>query len=105
MKVEYTVISTFSAAHVVEGRHCGHNYTVEVTQVEPNTDIGHALDSILAELHERTLEDMMPGAETSSLGVAAWLMERLALRFPRLTRVSVSSTDKERVAVLRDPTR
>ena len=47
----------------------------------------------------------MPGAETSSLGVAAWLMERLALRFPRLTRVSVSSTDKERVAVLRDPTR
>ena len=55
MKVEYTVISTFSAAHVVEGRHCGHNYTVEVTQVEPNTDIGHALDSILAELHERTL--------------------------------------------------
>jgi hypothetical protein len=105
VKVEYTVISTFSAAAVEDGRLSGHNYVVEATQVEANADIKHALASLVVELDGRQLEDMMPGADTSAAGVAAWLMERLALRFPRLVRVSVQSTGTERVAVLRDPTR
>jgi 6-pyruvoyl-tetrahydropterin synthase len=105
VKLEYTVTQTFSAAHRSDGRLCGHNYTVSVTQVEENRDIVHALASIIAELDERQLEDMMPAATTTPAGIAAWFVERLALRFPRLVRVTVAPNEKERVSVMRDPTR
>lgn len=49
-----------------------------------------ALGELAAELSGRILEDMMPGAATTTLGIAAWAMERLALRLPKLTRLEVT---------------
>lgn len=93
MKISFTVGRTFSASHQPLhdgsiGRH-GHDFRVEVTVAGSNYDLGPALNLVTDELEGRSLEDMMPGAETAVSGIASWFVERLALTFPKLTRVTV----------------
>lgn len=52
-------------------------------------NIDDALEALVLELEGRVLEDMMPGAATTLLGIATWSMERLAGVLPKLTRVEV----------------
>lgn len=59
------------------------------------------LKELVAELDGRILDDMMLGATTTLHGIAAWVMERLALTIPRLLRVEVAEEGR-RVSVERD---
>lgn len=48
-----------------------------------------ALENLVRELNDRSLNAMMPGGVTTPNGVALWIMERLSLNFPRITTVTV----------------
>jgi hypothetical protein len=63
--------------------------------------LSQALSHLVDELDGRVLEDMMPGASTTLLGIASWVMERLALPILKLQRVLIEE-DGHGVAVERD---
>lgn len=71
-----------------ETRPHGHDWrlVVEVSGDEEDR-IEYALRDIAKELHGRSLEDMMPGAATTATGIAQFVMERMALRYPGVCRV------------------
>lgn len=89
----------FSASHSnglshtkADTRPHGHDFRVTVeAKVDETPEIHDALFALTTEFHGRCLEDMMPGAATDATGIAAWLMERLSLRFPALIRVDVQA--------------
>jgi 6-pyruvoyl-tetrahydropterin synthase len=108
---------SFSAAHQLEDvenhdQVHGHVYAVEVTCLsrydqakkrvaQDPAGIHATLKDILAELHNRDLNVMLTGAEPTLEGVAAWVMDRMALNWP-VVRCSVTSEDGLKVEVVRE---
>lgn len=91
----------FSAAHkggishtilTTETRQHGHDWRVVVeAKIDEQEAIEYAINDIAAELRGRVLEEMMPGAATTATGIATWIMERLAMRFPEIVKVDIQA--------------
>ena len=94
-----SLTTTFNSIHahgnLPSGAH-GHRFivraTVEVGSVVP--PLRENLDSIRAELHERSIMMMLPAVDQSALGLAAWAFERLSGPLPKLERVTVYEDDE-----------
>jgi 6-pyruvoyl-tetrahydropterin synthase len=90
--------ATFEAAHRhLEGRLHGHHWTVlawittDIAGYTPGWGDGlhDDLSSVVVELDQRDLADMIPGGAPSPLVVANWIFERLASRVDGLCEVRV----------------
>lgn len=85
-----------------------HGHRFHVRAVEQGTDAGVGSDlpvdlrSVLIELDHHPLGDMLVGGSQTLEGIAAWIMERLLSRRPRLTKVEVWVDDDRRVGVTRE---
>lgn len=99
---------TFSSSHLdpTHGQYL-HGHTFRVKAIEQGTDsgvrddLGTDLSSIVGELDMRPLGDMLVGGSQTLEGIAAWIMERLLSRHPKLTTVEVWVGD-DRVGILRE---
>ena len=84
----------------------GHRFWVKAT--EQGTDAGVKTDlpldlrAVLLELEGHPLGDMLVGGSQTLSGIAAWIMERLLTRRPRLTEVEVWIDDEYRVGITRE---
>ena len=102
----------FSAGHSggishtkADTRPHGHDFRVVVeAKIDETAEINEALFALTGEFMGRDLEDMMPGAATDATGIAAWVMERLSLRFPAVSKVDVQAAGHHGY-VLREPRR
>lgn len=92
-----TVRASFAATHKdkAEGPHLhGHSFVVSASERDPGeASLRDDLQAVARELDRRDLGEMLVGGEQSYHSVAAWVMERLALRHPRLMSVEVSVAD------------
>lgn len=101
-----TASVTFASTHRLESegphRH-GHTFHVEATELGTEGgvryDLHPDLASIVFELDLHDLDDMLVGGSQSLDGIAAWIMERLLLRHPRLTTVEVWTADHPEVRI------
>ncbi len=81
----------------------GHHYDVRVAvtgDLDPKTgwprasdDLVQALESLCEELHGEDLNAMIPGVATTPLGIAAYIRERLLLRYPKILEVRVECSN------------
>jgi hypothetical protein len=99
----------FDSSHLDPG--CGpylHGHRFHVKAHEEGTDAGVRADlptdlrAVLLELDQHPLGDMLVGGAQTLAGIAAWIMERLLSRRPRLTEVEVWTDDDYRVGVTRE---
>jgi 6-pyruvoyltetrahydropterin/6-carboxytetrahydropterin synthase len=104
--LEYS--SRFRASHVLDGHpFCGkmHGHTFKVfvkvvgdpepevfNMVANDNDLMTVVDTTLEELDNRHLNDMLPALIPSAQGVAAWLWERLQMKF-QLYEVTIWQDD------------
>ena len=107
----------FSAAHQIPDSELhsephGHAYIVRVTcesrfdqakkRVAVDADeLRHALEVLLEELNLRDLNVMLTGAEPTLEGIAAWILDRMALQWP-VVRCEVKSELSTCVEVTRE---
>lgn len=103
---QITVSAHFASTHrePAEGPHL-HGHTFKVSATELGNDAGVRadtlldLEAVLSELHLHNLDEMLLGGSQTLDGIAAWVMERLLNRHPRLVRVEVSTADQPGVIV------
>lgn len=90
--------ASFSSAHVQGDSHRGdagtrlhgHDFQVWVRAKCPwASAIMSDVAAIAEELNGRQLEDMMPASSTDAAGISAWFLERLSMKYPLITEVSV----------------
>lgn len=90
--------ASFSSAHSqgdshrgsAETRLHGHDFHVWVRAKCPwSSSIMSDVSAIADELNGRQLEDMMPGSATDAAALAAWFLERLIMKYPLITEVSI----------------
>jgi 6-pyruvoyl-tetrahydropterin synthase len=97
---------SFDATHhdPLESHHLhGHHFTVEVTeQTEVTTDIRRNLEAICNELHLHQLNDMLVGGSQTGQGIASWVMERLLINHPKITRLELWWDPDFRYGITRD---
>lgn len=113
-----TVMASFDAGHSIkaierEFRNHGHNWTVSATITgEPDPATGWPrgseklkpdLEALVAELHLRNLDEMLPGVVSSPIFLAASFLEKLALVHPKITAVEVECSDGTIGRVTRSP--
>lgn len=103
--------ATFASTHrdEREGPHLhGHTFKVTATELGNDAGVKYELDpdlgAVLDELHLKSLDDMLTGGSQTLDGLAAWVMERLLSRHPRLVRVDIATFDAPGtvVSVLRE---
>ena len=117
--MQYFVVAdwAFSSAHRIEGSELhgethGHRYGVRVIcesrydQAKKRTYVDadalhQALKTLLEELNLRDLNVMLTGAEPTLEGIAAWVMDRMALEWP-VVRCEVNSELGTAVEVTRE---
>lgn len=89
----------------------GHRFRIQVTTlVRYDSKTGQTSDSELVdqlqllrlELHDRSLNDMLPGVPSTAAGLAAYVMERLSLAHPRLYKVRVWQTPEDCITLTRE---
>lgn len=84
----------------------GHRFWVSATEQGTDagvrTDLPADLRAVLLELDNHPLGDMLVGGAQTLDGIAAWVMERLLTRRPRLTDVQVWIDDDYRVGITRE---
>ena len=92
-----TTTVTFDSTHQdeKEGPHLhGHTFTVSVTEKASLEGLCSTLQADLTtvtrSLHLHTLSDMLYGGAQTLDGVGAWIVERLLLEHPHITRVEVA---------------
>jgi len=114
--VFYTVTATVAidANHTVGDDHvdCGHRWTVTVETREffdlskgrllPAYDLQSNLFELLLPLRHRSLNEMIPAVTPLPEGLATWVAEQLALRFPDLTTVTVEASYGTHVTLHRE---
>lgn len=101
---------SFSAAHQTVSGHSpdglvhGHEWTVEMeTASEYDQSLETAVGMLLPEFGGKDLGKMI--ARPDGLGLAAHLLERFALTYPRLVRVTVHEGSHLSSTVRREPRR
>lgn len=102
----------FDAAHNPVGWVCpytsgmhGHRYSIRAyrsshyveASAHSTPDLRESLLAIRTELQGTVIDNMMVGADTSLMGIATWMLERL----PLATAIRVSTEDDEAVEVHR----
>jgi 6-pyruvoyltetrahydropterin/6-carboxytetrahydropterin synthase len=108
MEISTTVTASFDAGHAIPAleactRPHGHHFTVAVTvtgELDPKTGwirgseaLAVAVDLIATELHREDLNSMLPGVIPGPVPLAAYFLDRLAARFPRIVQVEVTQSD------------
>lgn len=104
MKHSYTIARQFAAGHSIVGhplcRHQhGHDWTITVTAsgiltIDAQGDIQARLNAFVDELRGKNLNDLNPAGTPSVQGIAMWAWERLAMGFPSLESIEVSTHDE-----------
>lgn len=106
MDIEYGVRGKFSATH----KGCrnarwphGHRYLVEITitgdldpqegMIRGSETINEALRAYLDTLDLQNLEDVLPAASSTPVGLATSFLGEFVARYPRITEVAVRSID------------
>lgn len=103
----YIVVSQhFDASHrdpdESPHRH-GHSYQIEVTeQTEIRSSLPAHLSDVCSELHLRDLDDMLQGGSSTNPGIASWILERLLINHPKITRVEVWTDPRHRYGITRE---
>lgn len=102
----YTVARrSFDATHYdeAETHHLhGHHFTVEVTDLSEVSSIASHLEDVCRELHLHRLDEMLVGGSQTGQGIASWIMERLLINHPKITRVEVWWNPDLRYGVTRE---
>lgn len=86
----------------------GHTFHVVVTELGNDAGVREILadhlGDVLVELHLHSLDDMLVGGSQTLDGIAAWVMERLLINHPRITKTEVWAADRPgvRVGVMRE---
>jgi hypothetical protein len=81
----------------------GHHFEVEVTeQTEVTTKILERLVDILSELHQHSLDDMLVGGSQTGQGIASWILERLLINHPKITRIELWWDRRLKYGITRD---
>jgi 6-pyruvoyl-tetrahydropterin synthase len=81
----------------------GHHFTVEVTeQTEVNSKLLNHLEDVCAELHLHSLDEMLTGGSQTGQGIASWIMERLLISHPKITRIELWWDPDFRYGITRD---
>lgn len=101
-----SVTDRFASTHrdAAHGPHI-HGHTYVVTAHELGNDAGvhreiqDDLKAILDELDMHNLDEMLIGGAQTADGIAAWIMERLLTRHPRLVKVDLVIADEPDVMV------
>lgn len=106
----------FDAGHSVEGipdcqHEHGHRFSITVTsqaRIDPLRgsvpslyELGHELELTCGELEGKSLNKMMSGSVPTGPHLALWVLERVAVNFPKITRVEVSTDPDHRYVVER----
>lgn len=97
-----TATTSFASTHRDEAESPylhGHTFFVSVTESGEPRDLKSDLDAVAAELHLHSLDDMLVGGGQSLDFMAAWFMERLLLRHPKVTFVEIWMADRPEVRV------
>lgn len=96
-----TAEAYFGSTHLdaAEGPHLhGHTFHVSITELGTEYglrgDLEADLQTVVAELNLRDLREMLVGGSQTLDGIAAWVMERLLLNHPRITRAEAWVADK-----------
>ena len=104
MRTFTTVSVSFEAGHTVFDRgragttdefcavpNHGHRWRIAVTAdtIPDYGDFLSAVQSVIDEISGRNLNDMLPGVVTSPQGLGLYIRERLALDWPRITKIQV----------------
>lgn len=103
----YVVASAyFDATHhdPLESAHPhGHHFIVEITeQTEVTTKILEHLVDIISELHHHSLDEMLTGGSQTGQGIASWILERLLINHPKITRIELWWDPRLKYGVTRD---
>lgn len=95
-----TAQAQFAASHR-DTKTCGphpHGHTFHVTATEygglASTSLLEDLQEVVGELHQHSLDDMLPAVSQDLEAMSAWIMERLAMRHQGLTTVSMWMADR-----------
>ena len=81
----------------------GHHFEVEVTeQTEVNTQIDQHLGLVRSELHLHSLDEMLIGGSQTGQGLASWILERLLINHPKITRIELWWEPDIRYGITRD---
>lgn len=105
--MRYIVVEdSFASTHVDpdEGPHLhGHSFHVSVTELGNDAGVRDILavhlSDVLSELHLHSLDDMLTGGSQKLDGIAAWVMERLLINHPRITKVETWVADRPGIHV------
>lgn len=119
MEIIASARAVFDAGHTVSGlprcssSNHGHSWTVTVEltdELDAKSGVARgsetlldSLEGLVRELRLRNLDEMLPGTVTSPAGIAAVVLDRLALRHPRITSVSVDCSDGTGGTIRRTP--
>lgn len=97
MDTALVATATFDSTHSDpgEGPHLhGHTFTVSVTEKATLEGLCPTLAAdlltVTRSLHLHTLTDMLYGGNQTLDGIGSWIVERLLLQHPRITRVEVT---------------
>jgi hypothetical protein len=97
-----TATTSFASTHRDEAESAylhGHTFFVSATETGESQSLLGDLEAVAAELHLRSLDDMLAGGGQGLDHMAAWFMERLLLRHPRMTLVEMWVADRPDVRV------
>lgn len=118
MDISSIATAGFDAAHRIPSySYCssphGHHWDVRVTvtgDLDPKSGwirgaehLQAALLALMVEIDNKDLDEMLPGVVSSPLGIASWILDRLALAFPRIVRVTVDCSDGNAGEIRRAP--
>lgn len=97
-----TATASFASTHREESESPylhGHTFFVSATETGESHDLDKDLSAVALELHLHSLDDMLVGGGQGLDFMAAWFMERLLLRHPRITLVEMWIADRPDVRV------
>ena len=100
-----TATSTFASTHRADDSpHLhGHAFSISVTELGSDSgvrlDLPADLEEVTSELHLHDLEEMLYGGRQELDYIAAWIMERLLLRHPRIVEAEIWTLDRPSVRV------
>jgi len=103
-RVEFSAAHQTPSGHSPDGLNHGHEWQVEIEAIRGyDYSLDVAVGGLLAEFNGRDLAKMAP--DMDGLALAAMLMERFALTYPAITRVTIFEGRDLAHTVRREPRR
>lgn len=97
-RIPFNASHTVEVANVTCGEYLhGHDWYAEIEVVgQPDIETGlflsegpEELARLVSELHKRDMNELLPGVHPTAAGCAGWIVERLRMSTPGLSRVTV----------------